>query len=184
MKKTKRAPLKVPKAEPLPLKIDIGCGKRPKDGFVGVDAIDFGQKYVCDVRKGLPFKPNTVDEVHSSHFVEHLDWPERVAFFNELYRVMKVGATVTIITPHWSNACFYGDPTHKAPLSEWYVNYLNKDWRATEAPHTGYTCDFTVTSLVGTGDGRLAGRNPEYLRMAMGEQMNAWRDLVVTLTKR
>jgi hypothetical protein len=220
MKKTKRAPLKVPKAEPVPVKLDLGCGKRPKEGFIGIDSLDFGQDFICDLgakvwypkfsqkpEKGkivgnyipdylqgsakglvgltsLTFKADSVDEAHSSHFVEHLDWPQRVNFFNELYRIMKVGATATIVTPHWTNACFYGDPTHKAPLSEWYVNYLNKDWRATEAPHTGYTCDFTMTNMVGTTDNRLAGRNPEYMRMAMGEQINAWRDLVVTLTKR
>lgn len=184
MKKTKLAQLHVPKAEPVPIKIDIGSGKSPKEGFAGIDAIDFGQKYVLDVRKGLPFKPNTVSEVNSSHFVEHLTGTERIAFFNELYRVMKVGAVATIVTPNWSHACAYGDPTHQwPPMSPWYPLYLDKNWRDTQAPHVAYTCDF-VGTVAGSWDARLNGRVPERMEIAMNTETNAWRDLIVTLTKR
>ena len=184
MKKTKLAPVRVPAPEPVRLCIDIGCGKNPKPGFVGIDAIDFGQKHVVDVRKGLPFKPNTVDEVNSSHFVEHLTGTERIAFFNELYRVMKVGAVATIITPNWSHACAYGDPTHQwPPMSPWYPLYLDKQWRDTQAPHVSYKCDF-IGGVAGSWDARLNGRNPEFTQIAMSNETNAWRDLIVTLTKR
>ena len=181
----KRAKLAVPKEAPQPIRIDIGCGKRPKEGFAGLDAIDFGQKYVHDIRKGLPFKANTVDEVYSSHFVEHLDWSERVAFFNDLYRALKPGSQATIITPYWAHACFYGDPTHKAPMSEWYRLYLDKNWRATEAPHTSYTCHFPIDqqTVVGTFDQRLMTRVEEVQRTSMETQINATRDLIITLKK-
>jgi Methyltransferase domain len=182
----RQSKVKVAKKEPSLVKIDIGCGKNPKPDFIGIDSIDFGQKHVLDVRKGLPFKANSVDEVHSSHFVEHLTWPERVTFFNELYRVMKVDATALIITPHWAHECFYGDPTHKEPMSQWYRLYLDKDWRATNGPHTGYTCHFPIAnqSLAGSWDQRLEGRVQELKENAMNTQINAWRDLIVTLTKR
>jgi len=182
MKKTKLAPVKVTKEE-VRLCVDIGCGKNPKAGFTGLDALDFGQKYVHDVRKGLPFKANSVDEVHSSHFVEHLTWAERVPFFNELYRVMKPGATATIITPMWSHECFYGDPTHKEPMSQWYRLYLCKEWRSTQAPHVPYTCDFPINdqSCTGTLEQHMMTRNPEYQQEAGRSQINSTRDLVVTL---
>ena len=95
--KTKLAPLHIAGAEPEKLRIDIGCGVRCIEGFAGIDSMDFGQKYIHDVRKGMPFEDNSVDEVHSSHFVEHLTGPERVMFFNELYRVMKIGAIGCIL---------------------------------------------------------------------------------------
>lgn len=181
----KLAPVKKQKEAKL-LKIDVGCGKRPKEGFEGLDSLDFGQKYVHDVRKGLPFKPNSVDEVHSSHFVEHLTWPERIKFFNELYRVMKPGATATIITPNWSHECFYGDPTHKEPLSQWYRLYLCKEWRDSQAPHAPYTCDFPVAlqSCIGTLEPHLQTRNQEYQYEAGRSQINGTRDLIVTLKKK
>lgn len=125
------------------MKLNIGCGKSVIGGFDGVDSINFGQKYICDVRQGLPFDDNTVDEVISGHFVEHLTGNERVGFFNELYRVMKRGAVAHIATPDYSHASAYGDPTHQwPPMSEWYVLYLNKTWRDRFAPHVKYTCNF------------------------------------------
>ena len=181
--KRKLAPLHIVQDEPEIIKLDIGCGKTPSEGFIGIDAIDFGQKHVHDVRKGIPYKDNSVAEVRCSHFVEHLTWDERVPFFNELYRVLKVGAVAQIITPHWSHACFYGDPTHKAPMSEWYPLYLNKGWRETQAPHVGYTCDFDYV-VAGSWDPRLQGRNPEFTQNAMNTQINGWRDLIISLTKR
>ena len=180
----KVAPLHVVAPEPAMLRIDIGCGKTKEDGWIGIDAIDFGQKHVHDVRKGLPFKDKSVDAARSSHFVEHLTGAERIPFFNELFRVMKSGASAQIITPHWSHACAYGDPTHQwPPMSEWYPLYLNKAWRDANAPHATYTCDFEWT-VAGSWDQRLQGRNPEFTQVAMNTQINAWRDLIVTLTKR
>jgi ubiquinone/menaquinone biosynthesis C-methylase UbiE len=136
------------------------------------------------VRKGLPFKSNSIDEVHSSHFVEHLTGQERIHFFNELYRVMKVGATALITTPNWSHACAYGDPTHQwPPMSIWYPLYLNKEWREVNAPHVSYTCDFNHV-VAGSWDQSIEGRNETYKQIAMNTQTNAWRDLIVTLTKK
>ncbi len=184
MAKPKVAPLHIVRPEPVPLRLDIGCGPVKEDGWEGIDAIDFGQKHVLDVRKGLPFEDNSVDGARSSHFVEHLTGPERVPFFNELYRVLKVGANAQIVTPHWSHACAYGDPTHQwPPMSEWYPLYLLKAWRDGNAPHTAFTCDFDYT-VGGSWDPRLNGRNQEYTQLAMNTQVNGWRDLIVTLTKR
>ena len=168
-----------------PLRLDIGCGKTKMDGWEGIDAIDFGQKHIHDVRNGLPWVDDaSVDEVRSSHFVEHLTGAERVAFFNELHRVMKPKATALIVTPNWSHACAYGDPTHQwPPMSQWYPLYLNKDWREVNAPHAPYTCDFDHV-VAGSWDAQLESRNAEHKQFAMSSYTNAWRDLIVTLTKK
>jgi hypothetical protein len=165
------------------LKLDIGCGKNKVSGFEGIDSIAFeGVDHVLDVRQiPWPFEDNSVDEVHSSHFVEHLTGEERVSFFNELSRVMKKGAQARIITPHWSHACAYGDPTHQwPPMSEWFAYYLNKGWRDQNAPHTGYTCDFDFT-VAGSWDPWLETRNQETKVFAMNRYINSYRDLIVTL---
>lgn len=184
----RKVELSVPAGQPEPsppLRLDIGCGKTTPDGWEGIDAIDFGQKHVHDVRKGIPWlADSSVDEVRSSHFVEHLKGEERIAFFNELWRVMKDGATALIVTPNWSHACAYGDPTHQwPPMSQWYPLYLHKDWRAVNAPHAPYTCHFDHV-IAGSWDASIEARNPEYKQMAMNSYTNAWRDLIVTLTCR
>jgi SAM-dependent methyltransferase len=174
----------IPSVELPLLKLDIGCGKTKEDGWIGVDQIDFGQKYVLDVRDGLPFEDNSVDEIKSSHFVEHLTGEERIPFFNELYRVMKPKTNALIVTPNWSHACAYGDPTHKfPPMSGWWPLYLNKGWRDAQAPHSTYTCDFDHI-IAGSWDESMNSRNPEMKQFAMNHYTNAWRDLIVTLTKR
>jgi predicted SAM-dependent methyltransferase len=168
-----------------PLKLDLGCGKNKQAGFIGVDSIAFeGVDIVHDVRQPWPWQDNTVEEVHSSHFVEHLTNVERIHFWNELGRVMKKGAQARIITPHWSNACAYGDPTHQwPPMSEWAVYYLNKVWRDGNAPHVPITCDFDFV-VGGSWDPWLETRNQETKMFAMSRYINSYRDLIITLTKR
>jgi SAM-dependent methyltransferase len=177
--------LVAPQGEPEPappLKLDIGCGKNIPNGWVGIDEVDYGQKHVADVRKGIPYPDNSVDEARSSHFVEHLTGPERIKFFNELWRVMKPNATALIITPNWSHACAYGDPTHQwPPMSQWWPLYLHKEWRATNAPYVEYTCHFDHV-IAGSWDQSIEGRNLEYRQYAMQNLVNGWRDLIVTLT--
>lgn len=189
------------KIEPAtPLKLDIGCGKNKRQGFHGVDSIAFdGVDTVLDIveRDGeefatWPWEDSSVEEVHSSHFVEHLTQKERCHFFNELWRVLKPGAKVTIITPHWSNARAYGDPTHKWPaISEWFYLYLNKEWRANNAPHTdaehlawGYSCDFEggCGTTLNPQHPEIMGRNTEAQNYATRNFINVNVDAYATLT--
>jgi len=178
------------------IKLDIGCGKNKKPGFIGVDIIKFdGVDVVADLAAGKwPWEDNTVDEIHCSHFLEHLtNWNdkwERVHFFNELYRVMKVGAKATLVFPHWSSNRFYGDPSHKEPFSEMGFYYLSKEWRKTDAPHTdiefnpnGYSCDFEATWGYSMNPSILS-RNVEYQQFALQNYKEAAMDILATLTKR
>lgn len=171
-----------------PLKLDLGCGKNKAQGFTGVDSIAFdGVDLVADLRQPWPWKDGEVEEVHCSHFVEHLEGTERVHFFNELYRVLKVGGQARIITPHWSHERAYGDPTHKfPPVCSWTYFYLDKGWREVNGPHTGYTCDFGYV-LAGThdpNDSWVAFRNQETKGVLMSRNINTTTDMIATLTKK
>ena len=194
---------------PEPLKLDLGCGKNTREGFVGVDAIDFGQKYVMKLTvpihsPGLqidpltdkpykvtsmgygqwPWENDSVDEVHCSHFVEHLNAPERIHFVNELYRVLKKDAKATVIVPHWASCRAYGDLTHQwPPVSEFWFYYLSKAWRDGNAPHNDqYTCDFNATWGYSLHQSLLP-RNVEYQTFAMQNYKEAAQDIIATLVK-
>ena len=86
------------------IKIDIGCGRFKKKGFVGVDMLPTpGVDYVVDLRKeGLPFADNSVDEVFTNHFLEHLEIEDVVKVMEDIHRVYRVGAKVEIRVPHFS----------------------------------------------------------------------------------
>ena len=174
------------------MKLDIGCGKNKKEGFTGVDQFPIeGVDVVCDLRQPWQWENDSVEEVHCSHFIEHLTGQERVHFCNELYRVMKTGAKCTLIAPHWGSNRAYGDPTHQwPPVAEMWFYYLSKDWRKSQAPHTdsltnpaGYNCDFDATWGYSMHP-ILMTRNQEFQQFALQMYKEAAQDIIATLTKK
>lgn len=58
-----------------PIRVNLGCGHLPLEGYVNVDSRDLpGVDVVADVRN-LPFDNGSVDEFFSAHFLEH--FPEQ-----------------------------------------------------------------------------------------------------------
>ena len=175
------------------MKIDLGCGPNKQPDHIGLDQYEFpGVDHVLNIGKERwPFEDGTVDSAYSSHFVEHLTATERVHFYNELHRVLKAGGTAQIIVPHWASWRAYGDPTHQwPPVSEFSLYYLDKTWRASNAPHTdkqwnpeGFDCDFAATWGYGMHQALLA-RNAEYQQYALSWFKEAASDLHVSLTKK
>jgi SAM-dependent methyltransferase len=167
------------------VKLDLGCGPNPKEGFTGVDRIDFGKNIVADLTKPWPWADSSVDEVNCSHNLEHYDAIERCHFWNELHRVLKPGAKATIITPHWASNRAYGDPTHKwPPVSEMAFFYLSKKWRDANAPHCNdlLKCDLEASWGYSINPG-LAGRNQEFVNEALSWKKEAAQDIIATVTK-
>lgn len=97
------------------IKLDIGCGKNKKEGFIGLD-IDpsSGADIIASALK-LPFEDESVDEVNSFHLVEHFSPDEARRYFYEVYRVLKKGGTAEMkIDRDWSKKrLLKKDPTHK-----------------------------------------------------------------------
>lgn len=186
---------------PAPLRIDLGCGSKKQQGFIGLDRIAFdGVDHVLELGcDRWPFEDNSVAEAYTSHFVEHLTALERVHFCNELHRVLKPGGKCTLIVPHWGSCRSYGDPTHQwPPISEFWFYYLNREWRLGDpkkkleanAPHTdkkfwndGFDCDFDCTWGYGMSPA-LATRNTEFQQFALNYYREAVLDIHATLTKR
>ncbi|RLJ01506.1 MAG: hypothetical protein DRP08_05430 [Candidatus Aenigmatarchaeota archaeon] len=87
----------------MTLKLDLGCGRFKKEGFVGLDIEKYkGVDKIIDLRKGLPYKDNSVDEIYTNHFLEHLEIEDVVRVIKEIHRVCKPGAKVMIRVPHFS----------------------------------------------------------------------------------
>jgi hypothetical protein len=181
-KKTKEKPL---------VKLDLGCGKNKREGFLGVDQYKLpGVDKVANLTKKWPWDDNSVDEVNASHFIEHLTAVQRCFFMNELYRVLKPGATATIIVPHWASCRAYGDPTHQwPPVGEFFFYYLNKEWREGQTPHVdkknwpdGYDCNFNATWGYALNPA-IASRSQEWQQFAINHYREAAHDIIATLTK-
>ena len=173
-------------------RLDLGCGGRKKEGFIGVDQYPMeGVDVVLNIGVDpWPWEDGTVEEIHASHFLEHLTAMQRVHFMNEAYRVMKDGAKATIITPHWASNRAYGDFTHQwPPVAEMFFYYLKRAWRETQAPHTdkkwnpqGYDCDFDATWGYSFGP-ELAARHQDHVQFALQNYKEAAQDLHASLIK-
>jgi hypothetical protein len=65
----------------------------------------------------------------------------------------------------------------------WFY-YLDKNWRAANAPHNDkYTCDFASTWGYSM-NGALSARNAEYQQIALQFWKEAAQDTIATLIKR
>lgn len=170
-----------------PIRVDLGCGTRKRDGFLGVDSIAFdGVDVVLDIGKDRwPWGDDSVEELHASHVVEHLKPAERIHLVNEAYRVLKPGGKMTIIVPHWCASRAYGDLTHQwPPVVEFWFYYLNAEWRATNAPHNrDYKCDFSSTWGYSLHPSMTQGRSQEFVQFATQAYKEVCQDLQATITK-
>lgn len=182
------------------LRLDLGSGPHPSFGFTGVDSIAFSPEIAqCNLGAyGWPWPDNSVDEAKASHVIEHLTGQQRIAFCNELYRVLKPKAICVVTVPHWASHRAYGDLTHQwPPVSESWFEYLSAMWRELYAPHTdeshmrtlngasgyGYSCDFDVQwSAVYRED--IAIRHRDYQEMARTHYKDVILDMIAIFTKR
>lgn len=88
------------------LRISIGSGVKvghdQARGYKCLDKIDLGlgADYIHDVRDGLPWGDNEVDEFYCRHFLEHLTPQEAIDFLNECWRCIKPDGVLRIEVPH------------------------------------------------------------------------------------
>jgi predicted SAM-dependent methyltransferase len=186
-----RASVKLkPAPEPTPLlKLDLGCGANKREGFKGVDFVKTEQTdYVHDLFTfPWPFKDSSVEELHASHFFEHVPAKLRPKFMDEAYRVLVPEGKFTVITPYYTSVRATQDFTHEwPPLSQNSYLYFNKGWRdQNKLTHGHYDmkCDFDFVYGFIINAAWVA-RNDEARGFAMQNYVNSVDDLQVTLTSR
>ena len=83
-------------------KLNLGCGKKKKEGFMGMDIVDYGQEIVWDIRNGIPLPNDSISEIYSTDFIEHLRNEDICNLFYEIIRVCKNGARIELRCPHSS----------------------------------------------------------------------------------
>ena len=180
---------KIPEAPTL-LKLNIGAGKSRVEGYLSVDSLPFeGLDIVTDLRNKWPWEDSSVSNILASHMIEHFTAEERFHLFNEMYRVLAPNGTAYIITPHWNSQRAYGDLTHQwPPMSEFFYNYLFKEWRVVNAPHVdsqyntiGFNCDFSFAGGYGVHEEVLKW-NQERSEYAQKWFRDACADIHMTIT--
>ena len=95
-----------------PQVLDLGCGAHKTPGAFGIDCLPIaGVDLVHDLNHTpWPLEASRFDRVVCSHVIEHLS--NLLGVMEEIHRVAKPGARVTIRTPHFSSLNSWEDPTH------------------------------------------------------------------------
>jgi SAM-dependent methyltransferase len=103
--------------------LHLGPGREASLG-VSVDiSRDVRPNVVADLnRPPYPFKDNSFDAAYAFSVVEHLD--NFFGVFTDLHRVLKPGGFVALLTPHFSNAASFIDPSHRLHLSVRSFDYF------------------------------------------------------------
>jgi hypothetical protein len=149
---------------PSSLKLDLGCGQNPKDGFEGVDLYGDKATHKVDLFKfPWPFKSNSVEEINASHFLEHIPAREvdvadlsgadrgyigadmLFAFMDECYRILKPECWMHIVVPSGRSNRAFWDPTHRRFFMQETFLYFAAEWRKINGlTHYRVNCNFGV----------------------------------------
>lgn len=120
------------------MKIDVGCGEDKQAGYVGVDP--FVPTDVQAFMWALPFPDGSVDEVYSSHALEHIAQALVLPTLREWRRVVKADGVVVIHVPcllwvcenflknpvmGWRLATVFGAQTH---AGEFHQTGFTREW--------------------------------------------------------
>ncbi len=91
------------KAAPLPTKLNLGCGKDVRDGWINCDNAEKLPPGVIrmDAGKPFPFPSNHFVEIYASHVLEHIHNYEDTII--ECHRVLKPGGLLTVRVPFGFN---------------------------------------------------------------------------------
>lgn len=108
------------------MKLNVGCGARPLDGWINVDKYPVSDVVVFgDIEIGLEYPDGTFGEILLDNVIEHVDdIPEVI---REIERLLSTEGEAHIITPHFSSSASWRDPTHKYHLSYFSFDHLAKE---------------------------------------------------------
>lgn len=137
----------------LGLRIQIGCGGFPREGWLNVDshakvsAKEGVEILLHDVRRPFPLSSGCAELVFLSHVLEHLIRPDHsTVLLGEIYRLLKPGGVVRIVVPDAAKfLAAYFEPQHPLrpcfPDAKTWMEVVNKMAREDSFAHK-YFYDF------------------------------------------
>jgi hypothetical protein len=172
-------------------RLQVACGERTHDGFVGMDAPATGAELAHDASVfPWPLDTASVAEVLCVDYV-HRTTPVGgpgdglVAFMNEVHRVLVPDGTARIVHPHARTDRALRDPTVTRLISDQTWWFFDREWREREhVPRSPIAADFEVVSIEAPLQLDWYQRSPAAQAFALDHYWNVVGDLDVLLRAR
>jgi predicted SAM-dependent methyltransferase len=119
------------------MKLNLGCGDDIREGYINADLYSPTADVKCNLDEILPWEDNSVDEIICIHTLEHCKDP--IVTVNEMIRICKSGAKITIEVPHYNHAAAV-EAAHTTFFNDTWFNYWNIPQKEYHKyyPRTGY----------------------------------------------
>lgn len=115
------------------VRLNLGSCDLPLDGWTNVDlstSPHIKTDIVCDATDmSEHFKPGTVDEIFSSHLVEHFDPKQVDKAMKHWYELLKPGGKLGIVVPDFKHICegyLNGDISLEQVNMEYIYSYVQE----------------------------------------------------------
>jgi len=121
-------------------RLELGCGEKLEDGWIGVDKVNYGHNIIWDVEKnGLEIFPDYYfSRIRAIAFLEHIAQDKVIYVLNECRRVLERSGTLEILVPRWDTPGAYSDPTH---VSRFDIATFTEYFSGNEPLHRHYGID-------------------------------------------
>ena len=161
------------------MKLNIGCGRNAMDGWVNIDSVDLpGVDIVFDLdncaNTRMMLADDSVDEFMLSHVIEHIHNP--LPLMQELHRIAKPHAKLTVLCPYGSSDDADEDPTHVRRYFKGSFGYFGQPyyWRA----DYGYRGDWDIGRILLYLNPPWTGTDRDAQLEAINHQRNVVREMM------
>lgn len=106
--------------------LDVGCGTSKVEGAIGIDIIPLPEvDVIVDAQRlPYPFASSSFDAIHMLDVIEHL--PDTIGVMEEIHRIARPGALVSIRVVNWNHRYAAMDPTHVQFFTENSFDFFGK----------------------------------------------------------
>lgn len=174
------------------LRIDLACGQRKKEGYLGLDRANIeGVDFVHDMTQyPWPFESESVHEFRCAHYVEHI--PIQLAdgsyglhrFMEEVWRCLMPSGTILIEVPYYMSEGAFQDPTHCRFITDKSFVYYNQDVVKGALDHYLPQCNFEEISKTKMIDPKFEGKGEQAKRWAIQHYFNVVTEAHYVLRKK
>ena len=120
------------------MKLDLGAGQFPKEGFTPIDLGSLCPGAIhYNLECGLPLdiEHDSVEEINANNTLEHIR--NLTGLMNACWDALKRGSAMTIEVPLFPHVSAMKDPTHVRYFVPESFDYFDRDWDYPRQPDYG-----------------------------------------------